>query len=1065
MPLIAQHTIEKVFEAADIESVVSQFVDLKKSGSSLKAKSPFTDEKTPSFCVSPSKNVFNCFSSGKGGGPITFLREHKGMSYVEAIEYLAELYTIPVDYEQESEAQKQDREKKELYFRVRQAAVEKYIKARKELADDHPANDQLSRFTDDSIQEWKIGFAPDSGKYIYELCREKGLVNDAHSAGLLSQSNGQYHDHQRDRIIFPIYDHNERLVGFSGRIYKEEHKKKYAKYLNSKSFSKDQILFGLHLAKNFIHQNQVAILCEGFTDVIALHEVSMTHAVCSMGASLSTTQTKLLSRYAKKEVIILRDGDDAGMKAAKTDMEMLLKAGLKASIVVLDGIDPYDLCHHMEIDDPQAYLEENKKDALMHFSALEYEQAKNDAFLKNDAINQIAQWLKCIENFIVRDTYTQQIAKALKIKVTDLKKVQDSFTLELKESEKKSYKSLYEFPESVEPEEAIRYGFYEIVDGYDTGYYFMEKSDFIHKSNFVITPIFHNYDTVENARIIKMENGIDEAEYVEMPEDALISVAKFMKFAWEKGAYQFRGNTIDLQKIITKIMHKFSKAYPLKTLGWQNEGFFAYYNCIYNGTLSEYDKAGLVKHDQKFYFSPGSSEIYKNLRDDDDMFENDKFIKYTKSELDFNGWAKLIHGVYGEHAYAGVPFVFVSLFRDIVFKVDNNCPFLYCYGQSKSGKSKFAESIMNLFFNEMPAFNLNAGTDFAFANRLARFKNCPVFFNEFDDNVVKDEWFQALKGAYDGEGRERGKGGSKHKTEIQRVNCTLILVGQYLSTKDDNSVLSRSILRSFRLVHDRSDEQVEAYNTLKQHEKKGLSSILTEILPHREMVEEKYYSTFSEKYKHMSNVLRVAKKQFEERTLRNYGAMASMIELFEDIFHFPFTAQQYEQWVLEEIYQVSTMISESDILVDFWTTVSTLFDQGIIRHNREFVVQREAQVRIHENGQAKIVSFDDEKNIIYLSMPEVQKYYAKEKRKEGGQPIDKTSLVTYLKNREYYLGRVDNKKINGRGRSCYLFEMEGTGIDLSIDEKSNYPIYPPQPSTEDELFISKNKENDDNKPF
>ena len=1065
MPLIAQHTIDKVFEAADIESVVSQFVDLKKSGSSLKAKSPFTDEKTPSFYVVPSKNIFKCFSSGKGGGPIKFLEEHKQMSFVEAIKYMAELHSIPIDYEQESEAQKEERENREQYFKIREAAVAKYIEARKALPEDHPAHSQLSRFTEDSILEWKIGFAPDSGTYIYDLCREKGLVQPAHSAGLLSQSNGQYYDHQRDRVIFPIYDHNERLVGVSGRIYKEEHDNKYAKYLNSTSFSKDQILFGMHLAKQSIHKKEVAILCEGFTDVIAMHEVGMTNAVCSMGASLSPTQAKLLSRYAKKEVIILRDGDEAGLSAAMADMHTLLKHGLKASIVVLENkMDPYDLCHHMEIDDPEQYLIDNKQDALVYFATQEYEKAREDAFLKNDAINQIALWLKSIENFIVRDTYTTQIAKLLKIKVGDLKKVQDSFTIEFSDTKKQSFKSVYEFPESVDPEEAIRYGFYELVDGYDTGYYFLEKGDFINKSNFVITPIFHNYDTEDNARIIKMDNGIDEAEYVEMPEDALINVAKFSKFAWEKGAYQFEGNQVDLKKVVKKIMHKFHKAYPLKTLGWQQEGFFAYYNCIYNGVLAEYDKAGLVKHDQKFYFSPGSSEIYKNLREDDDMFENDKFIKYTKSELDFNGWAKLIHTVYGDHAYAGIPFVFVSLFRDVVFKVDNNCPFLYCYGQSKSGKSKFAESIMNLFFNEMPAFNLNAGTDFAFANRLARFRNCPVFFNEFDDNVVKDEWFQALKGAYDGEGRERGKGGSKHKTEIQRVNCTLILVGQYLSTKDDNSVLSRSILRAFRLVHDRTPEQVDAYNELKQHEKKGLSSILTEILPHRAMVEEKYYTVFSEKYKHMSNVLKVAKKQFEERTLRNYCAMATMVELFKDIFRFPFSAQQYEEWVLTEIYQLSTMISESDILVDFWTTISTLLDQGIIRHNRDFVVQRETQVRIHEEGRAKIVSFDDEKNIIYMRMAEVQKYYAKEKRKEGGQPIDKTSLTTYLKNREYYIGRVDNKKVGGRGGSCYLFEMEGTGIDISIDDGSNHPSDTPS-STEDELFTTQNQENDDKEPF
>ncbi|NQZ75246.1 MAG: hypothetical protein HRT61_03915 [Ekhidna sp.] len=672
-----------------------------------------------------------------------------------------------------------------------------------------------------------------------------------------------------------------------------------------------------------------------------------------------------------------------------------------------------------------------------------------DVHDKSEAIETIGRWIKSIDNFLVSDQYVALIAKKLKIKQNDLKTVRDSFTKEVPEEKVDAFKILWDFPDTVDAKEAIKYGFYEVVDGYDTGYYFYANGGYEKRSNFVITPIFHNYDTIENARIIKMENGINEEVFVEMPEDALINLAKFKKFAWEKGAYQFWGNSGDLEKIVRKIMHNFSKAYPLKTLGWQKEGFFAYYNRIFNGKVSEYDIAGLVKHEDTHYFSPGSSEIYKNLRDDDDEFENDKYIKYQISPITFSQWGKLMRSVYGEHAYAGIPFVLISLFRDIVFKIDNNCPFLYCYGQSKSGKSKFAESIMNLFFSEMPAFNLNAGTDFAFANRLARFRNCPVFFNEFDDNVVKDEWFQAIKGAFDGEGRERGKGGSKRKTEIQKVNCTLILVGQYLSTKDDNSVLSRSITRSFKLIHDRTEQQVDDYNKLKQYEKQGLSSILTEILPFRSMVEEKYCPLFSEKYKEMSKAMKLAKKYFEERSLRSYCAMLTMVELFADIFSFPFTVDEYENWCINEIDQHSTMMSESDILVDFWTTISTLSDQKIIQHNREFVVENQDQVRLTFNKKSRIVSLGKATYVLYIRLPEIQKYYAKEKRKEGGQPLDKTSLLSYLKNREYYIGSTHAKRIDGKVYTCHVFDMEGTGIDIGI-EKSTTPADLENPSEDDD---------------
>lgn len=1056
MPLIAQQTIDQTLDRTDIVDVIGEFVKLKKTGSSYQGLSPFTDEKTPSFYVIPSKNIYKDFSSGLGGSVLHFIQELKKLSFPDAIKFLAERASVEIEYEKEDEKAKEKRESREYSKKLYRAANLKYIANRKALSDDHQAINQLSRIDDDSLIEWQIGYTSDEGNFIYQHCSEKGIVQDAHTAGLLSQKNGQYYDFLRKRITIPIYDHNDQLVGFSGRVIDDSN----PKYLHTKSFEKDRVLYGMNKAKQMISKTGIAYLTEGFMDVIGLHEIELFNTVCSMGTSLSSSQCLLLKRYAK-EIHLLRDGDQAGIKAAIRDMETLLQEGLKISITLLpEGKDPYDLAHDPDIDNPAEWIKENKQDALVYFSEDIYQTAGDDPFLKADAINAIATWLNLIEDFVVKDAYLGLIAKKLKIKVGDLKKKQMDF---IDIAEKKGYESIdFNIPDEVDQKDALRYGFYELVNGPQTGYYFRTGEHFINKSNFVITPIFHNYDTDENARIIKIEDGIDSPEYVEMPGDAMISLAKFKQFVFEKGPYQFRGNAIDLEKIVFKILRGFSKAYPLKTLGWQSEGFFAYYNCIFNGTLGEYNQAGLVKHENKYYFSPGSSEIYKDLREDDDQFENDKFLAYMKTQLNFSEWSKLIFNVYGDHAFAGVPFVLVSLFRDIVFKVDNNVPFLYCYGQSKSGKSKFAESIMNLFFKEMPAFNLNAGTDFAFANRLARFRNCPVFLNEFDDSVVKDEWFQSIKGAYDGEGRERGKGGSKKKTEIQRVNCTLILVGQYLSTKDDNSVLSRSMLRSFRLMMNRPESQQKAYEELKDLEKKGLSSILTELLPHRAMVEKKYNSTFSERFKIVSAIMRGEKKQYEERVLRNYCALGTMVYLFKDLIKFPWTYEQYERWIIDEIHALSLMISESDILVDFWTTISTLFDQGIIRHNREFVVRYTNEVRIDVDRKPERVSFETEKPILYIRMAEIQKYYAKEKRKEGGHPIDKTSLITYLKNREYFIGRVDSQKINGRNYSCYVFEMEGTGINLSIEDN---PQPEPEPTPTNSNYES-NKNNElDEAPF
>ncbi|MDX5327110.1 MAG: hypothetical protein LPK80_12710, partial [Bacteroidota bacterium] len=568
------------------------------------------------------------------------------------------------------------------------------------------------------------------------------------------------------------------------------------------------------------------------------------------------------------------------------------------------------------------FLNDNTQDALLYLA--QKKLPEGDPHLKQEWVDEMTVLLALIPGEIAREEYMAQLAKLSKIPKTTFKKhLQEQIEKQIQKATESNEdtKALQFLPKGVDPDQYLQDGFYGVVNGDKTGYYFRDSvgGEAKRVSNFVMTPLFHKYDYDDDTRIAKVENGIGPAEVVEMPSEAFISIDQFRKFMISKGVYYFDGTKAHLDKLVRKILPDFPKAYELKTLGWQREGFFAYYNSIHHqGQLFPYNDAGVVRVGDYHFFSPASSKIYEDYRKEDDQFENDRYLEFLSAPIRFEQWADMFKKVYEDHAYAGIPFVFLTLFRDVVFKVDNNCPFLYAYGQSKSGKSKFAESISNLFFREMPAFNLNSGTDFAFANRLARFRNCPVFFNEFDDNVVKDEWFQALKGAYDGEGRERGKGGSKRKTEIQRINSTLILAGQYLSTKDDNSVLSRSIMRPFKIKRNRSEEQTRTYNELKKLEKEGLGGILTEILAHREVVEKSYYQEFNEVFKELGKVIRAQDDYYDERVLRNYSALATMVKIFGSIFSLPFTLSEYKKWAIHEIVNLSSMINDNDVLSDFW---------------------------------------------------------------------------------------------------------------------------------------------------
>lgn len=691
------------------------------------------------------------------------------------------------------------------------------------------------------------------------------------------------------------------------------------------------------------------------------------------------------------------------------------------------------------------YLTQNRQDGIVYLASAYFNRAASPTE-KQDALDKTVALLNVLQGDMVKDEYAKIIAKTVSIPVSNLKKaLKTAFEKTVSNAAEADSTDALRWPKGADKDEFFEWGFFTLKDKKKTGYYFQNgNTGFQAVCNFVLEPIFHKYDQDDNTRVIKIDNGIQAPEVVEMPSSAMVSVDQFKKFLFDKGTFLFFGNQQQLHKIQLRYLQQFPKAFELKTLGWQNEGFFAWYNNTFNGVLTPYSNVGLVKHGDKHFFSPAGSDIYTGFRQEDDMYENDRYLNYVQPTITFLTWCQKFSLAYEDHAMAGIGFVFVSLFKDLVFKVDNNCPHLYCYGASQSGKSKFAESITNLFFKELPAFNLNSGTDFAFANRLARFKNCPVFLNEFDDSVVKDEWFQSIKGAYDGEGRERGKGGSKKKTEIMRVNSALILVGQFLSTKDDNSVLSRSVMRTFHKKENRTKEQIAAYDFLKLAEKDGLSGCLVELLQHRKQLEGDYYPQFNEVMKAMAKTIRAKGERFNERVLRNYTALVTLYEFFSARLALPYTRAKYRNWAVEEVVMMSGMISSNDVLTDFWTTVETLFGEGLMRDGEHFKIALKQLVRKSDGGEDYDHDLGKPTELLYIRLKNVQQLYAKFKRSMGMPAIDLTSLTSYLKNRGYYLGYVNsehfvrtrktpegNLEHTGFKTSAHLFDLDGLGVSLA----------------------------------
>ncbi len=600
-------------------------------------------------------------------------------------------------------------------------------------------------------------------------------------------------------------------------------------------------------------------------------------------------------------------------------------------------------------------------------------------------------------------------------------------------------------PKGVDPNFALEHGFYPLQDGPRTGYYFRERGDaFKAQSNFIMEPLMHVYSKQDNKRIIAIHNGQKRA-VLDMPSRAMISVEQFGALVYEEGNYMFWGSKLHLMKILNTINNSFPVCYELKTLGWQPEGFFAWSNAIHaHGRVLPFDELGIATFGDHHYFSPSASDIYASQRQEDDEYENDRYLLHKPARIAFGEWCALMQKVYPDHAMYGIGFVFIGLFKDVIYKIDNNCPHLSAYGEKGSGKSKFAESISAVFLTDLQPFNLNHGTEFAFFNRLSRFRNCVTWLDEFDDQAIKEDRFQSIKGAYDGAGRERGKGTNKNRTEIARVNSALLLTGQYLSTRDDNAALTRCIILSFTPNDSRGPDAISAYDKLKQLEKTGLSGLLVELLQHRTEFEKEYPRTFAETFADLRQAVTDAGGQYKERVLRNYCAMVNSYKFFTQYIQFPFTLAQVKAQAVRDVIRLSTLIAESDSLADFWNTVVYLLETGEIYDGYHFRILHTAQINVRRDGKDVPAKFPTATKLLAIRLTTIHKLYLEAHRKQTGKTgINMQSLELYISTSKGYVGKNSSLQFTERetgkitSTSSYIFEYDKLGVPLEQQAPEN----------------------------
>ncbi len=419
--MINENTIQEIKERLDIVEVIGDFVSLKKSGSSYKALSPFTSEKTPSFFVSPSKQIFKCFSTGKGGDAIEFLKEVESMSYVESLKYLAEKYGVEI--EDSDDYSPQNTEKESLLI-ILSRANEFFMNNLKTESGQNFAMTYLDHrgVNTDMIKKFNIGYSIEDWDSLLNHLIKNGFDEALiEKAGLIIVKDNKKYDRFRNRLMFPIHNITGKVIAFGARQIKEE--KKQPKYINSPEtllYIKSDILYGLYQSKNEIRKEDKCYLVEGYTDVISLYQIGINNVVSSSGTSLTNGQIKLLSRYTKN-ITILYDGDEAGLNASLRGMDLILENDLNVKIVSLPkDEDPDSLSKKMNELEFKNYLNTNETDLINYKVKLLNENYKDDPIKKSDMIFDIVKSISKIPNSIKRSVFIKETSNSLNINENSL---------------------------------------------------------------------------------------------------------------------------------------------------------------------------------------------------------------------------------------------------------------------------------------------------------------------------------------------------------------------------------------------------------------------------------------------------------------------------------------------------------------------------------------------------------------------------------------------------------------------------------------------------------------------
>ena len=1011
--MISETTIRKVRELA-IEDVLSPYVRLSRKGSTLMGLCPFHSEKTGSFAVTPSKNLFHCFSCNRGGDSITFIMEKENLSFSAAVEFIARNHNIPVEYisEERSEEQMAEARHRELLLTVLDT-VQTFFLQNLRATDKEESLDARAyaygRWHAEFCAFAGIGYAPKDGQAFMDFCRNKALNEELlYELGMFKRGeDGNTYAMFRQRIMIPVRNRWGRIIAYTARYIGDN--RKAPKYINSATsmiYSKGETVFGIDRAVR-LRDADYYIIVEGAPDVLRMQSIGYDNTVASLGTAWSDSQFEQLKKYVSS-LCFIPDSDIAegkpygpGFEAVMTNGAAAIRKGFHVTVRELPFAEiPSETEGEIQYakNDADSYIRSREDYTSLpekHFIiwlAQKRFLVAGSMVEERKCVAEIADLLRYIKDQLVYDQCIEQLSRLHgKVKLW-----RDAVTQARGEARRRNDKPAAMNEMQREAELLRQFGLFVRENCY---YSIGEDDDEPSRiSNFIMEPLFHIEDEINGTRIFRMRNMYNVCRVIELKESELCSLSNFQQKVGSLGNYVWLAKIDKLNRVKEYLYSKTDTAERIRKLGWNAaEGFFAFGNGIFfAGTFNAVDELGIVRGiNGKAFYIPATSKIYLN---NPEIFQFERLMVHeNRNGIKLYDYVKRLMEVFGENASVAFCYLLATLFRDIIFRRTRHFPILNLFGEKGTGKTTLATSLQSFFLHGVDPPNLGVTSVPAMNDRVSQAVNTLAVLDEYK-NDLDIRKIAYLKGLWGGGGQTKKNTNTDGMAAQTIVTTGVALCGQDKPTQD-MALYTRVIFLAFSKTSFNQNEK-RVYEDLVSVCNMGLTHLTLEILGHRELFEKNFPEIYSITKRELA--AKLENETIHDRIFGNWVIPLATFRTLETVIDVPFSYAELFEIAVKGIRNQNELAQESSEIADFWSMLQGFQTSGKCIEKAHYRIRYMKSFR--PLSVKEDIEFKEARPILYLNTAAVASLFSSRNAGSTSNRSNWSTIMSYLKSHASYLG-------------------------------------------------------------